>query len=200
MSLVNLAEKIDEEFYNEVISETKNSNLYSLRKFLANKTGEKLEFAKPLNNFDEIWDYAFTYKTAEIETEKGNFTIEFLPGFAPVSVGNFCKLADEDFFSRVEFHRVVPGFVIQGGDPSATGWGGPGYDIISEFSPLTYQIGMVGMASAGKDTEGSQWFVMQGNYPHLNGRYSIFAKVIQGMDVVYDIDQNDKILYVQLFH
>ncbi len=100
----------------------------------------------------------------------------------------------------MEFHRVVPGFVIQGGDPSATGWGGPGYNIISEFSPLTYQIGLVGMASAGKDTEGSQWFVMHGNYPHLNGRYSIFAKVIQGMDVVYKIDQNDKILNVQLFH
>ena len=73
------------------------------------------------------------------------------------------------------------------------------YDIISEFSPLRYQIGMVGMASAGKDTEGSQWFVMQGNYPHLNGRYSIFAKVIRGMDVVYKIDQNDKIIDVQLF-
>ncbi|MGB5849360.1 MAG: peptidylprolyl isomerase [Ignavibacteriaceae bacterium] len=73
------------------------------------------------------------------------------------------------------------------------------YDIISEFSPLTYQIGRVGIASAGKDTEGSQWFVMQGNYPHLNGRYSIFAKVIRGMDVVYKIDQNDKIIDVQLF-
>ncbi len=73
------------------------------------------------------------------------------------------------------------------------------YDIVSEFSHLTYQLGMVGMASAGKDTEGSQWFVMHGNYPHLNGRYSIFAKVIRGMDVVYNIDQNDKILNVQLF-
>jgi len=198
MSLVNLSEKIDEEFYNEVISETKISNLYSLRKFIANKTGEKLEFVKPLNNFDEIWGIAFTYKTAEIETENGNFTIEFLPEFAPISVGNFCMLADKYFFNGVEFHRVVSGFVIQGGDPSATGWGGPGYNIISEFSPLTYQIGMVGMASAGKDTEGSQWFVMHGNYPHLNGRYSLFAKVIQGMDVVYKIDQNDKILNVQL--
>ncbi len=73
------------------------------------------------------------------------------------------------------------------------------YDIVSEFSLLNFQIGMIGMASAGKDTEGSQWFVMHGNYPHLNGRYSIFAKVIQGMDVVYKIDQNDKILNVQLF-
>ena len=199
MSLVNLAKKIDEEFYNKVISETKISSFYSLRKFIADKTGEELEFAKPLNNFDEIWENAFTYKTAEVKTEKGIITIEFLPEFAPVSVGNFCKLANNDFFDGVEFHRVVPGFVIQGGDPSATGWSGPGYDIASEFSPLTYQIGMVGMASAGKDTEGSQWFVMQGNYPHLNGRYTIFAKVIQGMDVVYITDQNDKILNVQLF-
>jgi cyclophilin family peptidyl-prolyl cis-trans isomerase len=199
MSLVNLSEKIDEEFYNEVISEVKISHLYSLRKFIADKTGEELEFAKPLNNFDEIWENAFAYKTAEVETEKGNFTIGFLPEFAPISVGNFCKLANNNFFNGVEYHRVVPGFVIQGGDPSETGWGGPGYDIISEFSPLPYQISMVGMASAGKDTEGSQWFVMQGNYPHLNGRYSIFAKVIQGMNVVYKIDQNDKIIDVQLF-
>jgi cyclophilin family peptidyl-prolyl cis-trans isomerase len=198
MSLVNLSEKINEEFYNEVISEVKISHLYSLRKFIADKTGEKLEFSKPLNNFGEIWENVFAYNTAKVETEKGIFTIEFLPGFAPASVGNFCKLADSDYFNGVDFHRVVPGFVIQGGDPSATGWGGPGYDIISEFSPLTYQIGMVGMASAGKDTEGSQWFVMQGNYPHLNGRYTIFAKVISGMDVVYKIDQNDKIIKVQL--
>jgi cyclophilin family peptidyl-prolyl cis-trans isomerase len=198
MSLVNLSEKIDEEFYNEVISEVKISHLYSLRKFIASKTGEKLEFAKPLTDFDEIWENAFAYQTAEVETEKGIFTIKFLPEFAPVSVGNFCKLADSDYFNGVDFHRVVPGFVIQAGDPSATGCGGPGYDIISEFSPLTYQIGMVGMASAGKDTEGSQWFVMQGNYPHLNGRYTIFAKVISGIDVVYKIDQNDKIIKVQL--
>jgi len=199
MSLINLSEKINEEFYIEVISEAKISHIYSLRKFIANKTGEKLEFAKPLNNFYEIWDNSFIYKTAEVETEKGILTIEFIPEFAPISVGNFCKLANNDFFNGVEFHRVVPGFVIQGGDSTSTGWGGPGYDIVSETSPLTYKIGMIGMASAGKDTEGSQWFAMQGNYPHLNGRYTIFAKVIQGMDVVYKIDQKDKILNVQLF-
>ena len=199
MSLTNLSERIDSSLFSDVVEELNKSDLYSIRKFIANKTGEKLEFVKPLNNFDEIWENAFTYKTAEVETEKGIFTIEFLPEFAPISVGNFCKLADNDFFNGVDFHRVVPGFVIQGGDPKATGWGGPGYDIISEFSPLTYQIGMVGMASAGKDTEGSQWFVMQGNYPHLNGRYSIFAKIISGMDVVYKIDQNDKIIDAELF-
>jgi len=199
MSLVNLAQRIDSSLFPDVVEELSKSNLYSIRKFIAKKTGEKLNFEKPLGNFNEIWKNSFTYKTAMIETEKGNFTIEFLPNFAPVSVGNFCMLSDKDFFDGIEFHRVVPGFVIQGGDPTATGWGGPGYDIISEFSPLTYRTGMVGMASAGKDTEGSQWFVMQGNYSHLNGRYTIFAKVISGMDVVYKIDQNDKILNVQLF-
>jgi cyclophilin family peptidyl-prolyl cis-trans isomerase len=93
---------------------------------------------------------------------------------------------------------VVPGFVIQGGDPTGTGWGGPGYEITSEFSPLEYNRGIVGMASAGKDTEGSQWFVTTGNYPHLNGRYTIFAEVLKGMDVVEKIKQDDKILSVNL--
>jgi len=109
-----------------------------------------------LNYFDEIWENAFTYKTAEVETEKGIFTIEFFPEFAPISVGNFCKLANNDFFDEVEFRRIVPGFVIQDGDPSANGRGGPGYDIVSEFSPLNYQIGIIGLANGGKDTEGSQ--------------------------------------------
>jgi cyclophilin family peptidyl-prolyl cis-trans isomerase len=198
MSLVNLAQRIDSSLFSIVVEELSSSNLYSIRKFIFNKTGKKLESKKPSNNFDEIWKNSFAYKTAIVETVKGNFTIEFLPEFAPVSVGNFCMLAEKDFFDGIEFHRVVPGFVIQGGDPTATGWGGPGYDIISEFSPLPYKIGMVGMASAGKDTEGSQWFVMQGNYPHLNGRYTIFAKVISGIDVVYKTDQNDKILNVKL--
>ncbi|HDZ59054.1 MAG TPA: peptidylprolyl isomerase [Ignavibacteriales bacterium] len=198
MSLTNLAERIDSSLFTEVIDELNESNLYSIRKFIADKSGQKLKYEKPLQDFNEIWRNAFTYKTANVETEKGNFTIEFLPRYAPVSVGNFCKLAGKGFYNGIEFHRVVPGFVIQCGDPSATGWGGPGYDIISEFSPLPYDIGMVGMASAGKDTEGSQWFVMQGNYPHLNGRYTIFARVTKGMDVVYKIDQDTKIINVTL--
>ncbi len=198
MSLTYLAERIDSSLFTEVIDELNESNLYSIRKFIADKSGQKLKYEKPLQDFNEIWRNAFTYKTANVETEKGNFTIEFLPRYAPVSVGNFCKLAGKGFYNGIEFHRVVPGFVIQCGDPSATGWGGPGYDIISEFSPLPYDIGMVGMASAGKDTEGSQWFVMQGNYPHLNGRYTIFARVTKGMDVVYKIDQDTKIINVTL--
>ncbi len=198
MSLINLSEKIDEDFYNEVIKKTKISNLYSLRKFISDKTGVNYKGEKDLTHFDEIVNYSLKYKSAKVITEKGDFVIEFLPEYAPITVGNFCKLAENDFYNGIEFHRIVPGFVIQAGDPSGTGWGGPGYDIISEFSPLPYEIGMVGMASAGKDTEGSQFFIMQGNYPHLNGRYSLFAKVTNGIDVVYKLEQGNKIYSIKL--
>jgi cyclophilin family peptidyl-prolyl cis-trans isomerase len=200
MSLVNLSKKIDEDFFSEVIEKTKISNLYSLRKFISDKTGINYKGEKDLTHFHEIVNYSLKYKSAEVITDKGIFVIEFLPGYAPITVGNFCKLAQEDFYNGIEFHRIVPGFVIQAGDPSGTGWGGPGYDMNSEFSPLPYEIGMVGMASAGKDTEGSQFFVMQGNYPHLNGRYSLFAKVTKGLDVVYKLKQGDKINSIQLLH
>jgi cyclophilin family peptidyl-prolyl cis-trans isomerase len=88
--------------------------------------------------------------------------------------------------------------VIQAGDPTGTGWGGPGYEIVSEFSDLNFGIGYVGMASAGKDTESSQFFIMQGSHPHLNGRYTIFAKVIEGMEVVNKITEDDKIISINL--
>ena len=123
-----------------------------------------------------------------------------LPEYAPITVGNFCYLAERNFFSNIIFHRVVPGFVIQCGDPTGTGWGGPGYTIVSEFSQLHYSPGTVGMASAGKDTEGSQWFVTIGDFPHLDRRYTIFGFVVDGMDVVNSIDQNDKIVTVKLTH
>jgi cyclophilin family peptidyl-prolyl cis-trans isomerase len=200
MSLINLSEKIDKDFYNEVIEKTKISTLYSLRRFIFDKTGLNYKGDKDLTHYAEIVNYSLKYKSAEIKTDEGKFVIEFLPEYAPISVGNFCKLAEENFYNGIEFHRIVPGFVIQAGDPSGTGWGGPGYDIISEFSPLPYKIGMVGMASAGKDTEGSQFFVMQGNYPHLNGKYSLFAKVINGIEVIYKLEQGDKINSIQLLH
>jgi len=198
MSLVNLSENIDKNFYNAVIEKLIASELYSIRKFISDKTGINYIGEKDLTHYYEIVNYYIKYKSAEVNTDKGNFVIEFLPEYAPISIGNFCKLADKNFYNGIEFHRIVPGFVIQAGDPSGTGWGGPGYDIISEFSPLSYEVGMVGMASAGKDTEGSQFFVMQGNYPHLNGRYSLFAKVINGLDVVYKLEQGDKIISIQL--
>ena len=198
MSLVNLAERIDKNFYTLMIDRVKSSKLYSLRKFVANKTGEHLHGFKELDKFEDIWENAFKYKKAEIRTTKGSIVIEFNSEIAPVSVANFCMLAKQDFYNGIYFHRVVPGFVIQAGDPTATGWGGPGYDIVSEFSDTDFNIGYVGMASAGKDTESSQFFIMQGSYPHLDSRYTLFGKVIRGMDVVFNITEEDKIISIEL--
>jgi cyclophilin family peptidyl-prolyl cis-trans isomerase len=198
ISLINLSEKIDTVFFNQIISKAKSSALYSLRKFLSNKTKENISGVKELDQFDNIWQYGFRYSGAVINTSKGSISLKFNSELAPISVANFCRLAVENFYDGVIFHRVVPGFVIQAGDPTATGWGGPGYDIVSELSDTEFEIGQVGMASAGKDTEGSQFFIMQGSYPHLNSRYSLFAKVLYGMEVVYNIIEGDKILSVQL--
>ena len=199
MSLENLAGRISDSLKSEVISVLSTSDLYSVKKFVAGLKGESvLSFSKEIDDFDKYWDEAFKYRQAEIVTEKGSFTISLLPGYAPVTTGSFCYLAEQNFFKDIPFHRVVPGFVIQGGDPTGTGWGGPGYEIVSEFSPFEYNKGMVGMASAGKDTEGSQWFVTTGSYPHLNGRYTIFGEVLKGMDTVDKITQDTKIERVNL--
>ncbi len=200
MSLSNLAERINKKFNTEILKSLSSSDEYSIMKFAYKQLNlSTLHLLKSDKYFNKIWPDAFKYKYAEIFTSKGNFKIEFLPQYAPVSVGNFCSLAKKKFYNNNIFHRVVPGFVIQGGDPEETGWGGPGYDIVSEFSPLNYKIGMVGMASAGKDTEGSQWFVTTGTYPHLNGKYTIFAKAIKNINAVENIDQGDKILKINLF-
>lgn len=149
-------------------------------------TGKKYEFsAKPRYDFD--WEYIENISQnniVTIKTNKGEIKIELLPDIAPFTVMNFLKLSGKKFYDGTIFHRVVPNFVIQGGDPTGTGYGGPGYTIRSELSPLTFETGMVGMASSGKDTEGSQFFITHSATPHLDGRYTIFGKVVEGMDVV----------------
>jgi cyclophilin family peptidyl-prolyl cis-trans isomerase len=198
MSLINLSAKIDSNFYNDILSLTSKSELYSIRKFLATKT-EKVNLGnKDLPKFEEIWSNAFKYQKAIIKTTKGDIEISFNSGIAPISVANFCMLANTGFYNEIIFHRVVPGFVIQAGDPTSTGWGGPGYDIVSEFSDSIFNIGSVGMASSGKDTEGSQFFIMQGFYPHLDSRYTLFATIDYGLDVITKITQSDKILSIDL--
>ena len=198
MSLINLTERIESDFYKLMIEKGKSSKLYSIRKFIATKTGVKQIGFKELDMFEDIWNYAFKYNRATIKTSKGNIVIEFNSEIAPISVANFCMLAHKKFYDGIIFHRVVPGFVIQAGDPTATGWGGPGYDIVSEFSDSDFGIGYVGMASSGKDTEGSQFFIMHGSHPHLDSRYTLFAKVIDGMDVVYNITEDDQIICVEI--
>ena len=98
----------------------------------------------------------------------------------------------------MQLHRVVPNFVIQDGDPTGTGSGGPGWTIRCEYNRLRYEPGMVGMALSGKDTGGSQWFVTHSPQMHLNGRYTIFARVVRGMDVVERIVQGDRIMKVEI--
>ncbi len=132
-------------------------------------------------------------KFASISTNKGTVKIELFPDIATFTVQNFVKLGEKGYYDNTLFHRVVPNFVIQGGDPTGTGYGGPGYSIRSEFSPLKYDSYTVGMASSGTDTEGSQFFITHSPQPHLEGRYTLFGKVIDGFDVVDKIQIGDKI-------
>jgi cyclophilin family peptidyl-prolyl cis-trans isomerase len=130
---------------------------------------------------------------ANVSTTKGSFTIEFLPDDAPLTVDNFVQLAKRGYFRGITFHRVVPNFVIQGGDPRGDGSGGPGYQIRCEINEVGFARGVVGMALSGKDTGGSQWFVTHSPQPHLDGGYTVFGKVVSGMEVVDSIVRGDVI-------
>jgi len=135
---------------------------------------------------------------ATIKTEKGDIIIQLLVEEAPGSVANFLQLASSGYFNGKNFHRVVPNFVIQGGCNRGDGWGSEDYSIRSEFSRRRYKEGSVGMASAGKDTEGTQWFITHSPTPHLDGRYTIFAEVVKGMETVHRIEVGDKIISVEV--
>jgi len=127
--------------------------------------------------------------TAIIKTSKGDIELTLYPKDAPNTVANYIKLAKQGFYNNVIFHRVIKGFMIQGGDPTGTGTGGPGYKFADELNPSTpsykagYKKGVVAMANSGPDTNGSQFFIMLADYP-LPNNYTIFGKVIQGQDVV----------------
>lgn len=130
---------------------------------------------------------------AVVTTSKGSFTIDLLPDTAPLTVDNFVQLAQRDYFRNVTIHRVVPNFVIQDGDPRGDGNGGPGYQIRCEINQVLYDRAAVGMALSGKDTGGSQWFVTHSPQPHLDGGYTVFGRVVMGMDVVDKIVRGDVI-------
>jgi len=131
---------------------------------------------------------------ATIKTNKGNITLELNPLEAPGSVLNFIQLATKEFYNNKKFHRVVPNFVIQGGCPRGDGFGGLDYTIRSELPTSHYdQEGYIGMASAGRHTEGTQFFITHSPTPHLNGNYTLFGKVTDGMDVVHNIMVGDSI-------
>jgi cyclophilin family peptidyl-prolyl cis-trans isomerase/HEAT repeat protein len=135
---------------------------------------------------------------AVVTTSKGSFTMELLPEAAPLTVDNFVQLAQRDYFRNITIHRVVPNFVIQDGDPRGDGNGGPGYTIRCEINQVPYDRAAVGMALSGKDTGGSQWFVTHSPQPHLDGGYTVFGRVVAGMDVVDKIVRGDVIQSVEI--
>jgi len=131
--------------------------------------------------------------TATIETEKGEIVIDLYPDVAPLAVNSFVFLAQEGWFDDVSFHRVLPGFMAQGGDPTGTGMGGPGYAFKNEVSEdLTFdREGLLAMANSGADTNGSQFFITYAPAAHLDGSYTIFGEVIDGMEVVQNLTPRD---------
>ena len=137
---------------------------------------------------------------AEIETNKGVIELELFPNHAPKTVNNFVFLAGKGFYDGISFHRVISNFMIQGGDPTGTGAGGPGYSFEDEVAdnPLTHETGVISMANAGPNTNGSQFFITHSPQPHLNGNHTVFGKVVGNQDVVDSIRQGDKMQRVKI--
>jgi peptidyl-prolyl cis-trans isomerase B (cyclophilin B) len=135
-----------------------------------------------------------------IATDKGNIEIELYPQNAPKTVNNFVFLAREGFYDGISFHRVISNFMVQGGDPTGTGSGGPGYKFEDEVqgNPLKHETGVLSMANAGPNTNGSQFFITHAPQPHLNGKHTVFGKVVVGQDVVDSIQQGDKMIKVEV--
>ena len=137
-------------------------------------------------------DRAKTYE-AVIKTGKGDVRLELYDDRVPVTVNNFVFLCRQGFYDGVTFHRVIPGFMAQTGDPTGTGSGGPGYTFDDEFNPSLRHDGegIVSMANAGSNTNGSQFFITYGPEPHLDGHHAVFGKVIEGMEVVRGLSPRD---------
>jgi peptidyl-prolyl cis-trans isomerase B (cyclophilin B) len=138
--------------------------------------------------------------TATISTNKGDIELDLHAKEAPKTVNNFVFLARQGFYDGVTFHRVISNFMIQGGDPTGTGRGGPGYRFEDEFkgNPHTHETGTLSMANTGPGTNGSQFFITHAPQPHLNGRHTVFGQVTSGMDVVNAIRQGDEMVSVTI--
>ncbi len=137
---------------------------------------------------------------AIIDTDKGTMVLDLYPNEAPGTVDNFAKLARSGFYDGLTFHRVIPNFVIQGGDPRGDGTGGPGYTIKceTEGNPHKHQRGSISMAHAGKDTGGSQFFICHSPQRHLDGVHTVFGQVVEGLDVVDAIQRGDHMTRVTI--
>ena len=150
-------------------------------------------------------------RQATIETNRGTLVAELYDDAAPNTVENFAKLANDGYYDGIKFHRVIPDFVLQGGDPYSrdlpegdrrVGTGGPGYKIDCETAgnPYKHEVGALSMAHAGKNTGGSQFFIVlnEGNTRHLNGVHTVFGRVTEGLDIIKTIKQNDTMTKVRV--
>ncbi len=135
---------------------------------------------------------------ATIETHEGTIVLSLDFREAPNTVANFVDLANSGFYNGLTFHRVIPGFMIQGGDPKGNGQGGPGYTINDEKNKLTHEAGVISMANRGPHTNGSQFFITQTEQHHLDGKHTVFGKVLKGQDVVCRIEPNDPIINIKI--
>jgi peptidyl-prolyl cis-trans isomerase B (cyclophilin B) len=140
-----------------------------------------------------------TYRVS-METTKGLIELDLYPQYAPRTVNNFVFLTQQGYYDGVSFHRVINNFVIQGGDPTGTGAGGPGYKFEDEVydNPLKHETNVISMANAGPNTNGSQFFITHSPQPHLDGKHTVFGKVVNGADVVNAIQQGDKMEKVEV--
>src|SRR5205807_1279619 len=124
-----------------------------------------------------------------IETDRGAMVVELFPGEAPLTVAAFLALVDRHYFDGCRWHRVVPNFVVQDGDPRGDGWGGPGFVLRDELNPVRYETGTVGMALSGPDTGGSQFFITHSPQPGLDGTYTVFGRVVSGLAILGSVAQ-----------
>jgi len=159
---------------------------------------------RPLEDYERIVRWSRVPHVAVVTVQRpgtatGEFTIALDAEAAPLAAWNFSELAGKSFFDGAVVHRVVPNFVVQDGDPRGDGFGGPGYTIRDEFNPLGYDAGVLGMASDGKDTAGSQWFVTLSPQPHLDGRYTSFGRVVRGLrEIVGQIRPGDSVVSIRI--
>ena len=214
LAIVEAADKLKHPMNIQVLSETTRDEDYVIRLKAAELlratptetvSGNRLQIGKVETGHDRAYwrriadlSEAATNPTAVIHTKKGDIRIELFSEDAPMTVDNFIRLARSGFYDGLAFGRVVPNFVIQGGDPRGDQNGGPGYQIRDEINLRRYVTGSVGMALSGKDTGGSQFFVTHSPQPHLDGGYTIFGQVTEGMEVVNRIARGDKIEKIEI--
>ncbi|MCK4856685.1 MAG: peptidylprolyl isomerase, partial [candidate division Zixibacteria bacterium] len=192
----------------EIIDAGLEDKLYAIRKraaALAQQLSLKYEEKEPhyaseitAGNYGDHFAAYETNPRALIKTNRGTITVELLYFAAPKTALNYIRLASSGFYDNRVWHRVIPDFVIQDGCPRGDGCGGPGYEIRCEYNDRPFGTGSVGMATSGKDTGGSQYFICQSPQPHLDGRYTLFGQVIKGMSVVMKTEVGDSILSVQI--